>query len=153
MNLLEDFLLHFPGCLLVVSHDRWFMDKIADHLFVFQGDGKVKDFYGNYSGYKQYMQQLEKGRQLRKAEAPPVEKPVRSKPEANRLTYKERKEMESLEAEIAALEEEKKRLDALFAAPDGDSVRLNEALERYPVLQEALDEKSLRWLELSEKDA
>lgn len=153
MNLLEDFLLHFPGCLLVVSHDRWFMDKIADHLFVFQGDGKVKDFYGNYSGYKQYMQQLEKGRQLRKAEAPPVEKPVRSKPEANRLTYKERKEMESLEAEIAALEEEKKRLDALFAAPDGDSARLNEALERYPVLQEALDEKSLRWLELSEKDA
>ncbi|MBO4282443.1 MAG: ABC-F family ATP-binding cassette domain-containing protein [Bacteroidales bacterium] len=153
MNLLEDFLLHFPGCLLVVSHDRWFMDKIADHLFVFQGDGKVKDFYGNYSDYKAYRQQLEKGmQQLRKESAIPAAKPER-KPDPKCLTYKERKEMESLEADIEALEEEKKQLDALFAAPDGDAERLNEALGRYPVLQGLLDEKSLRWLELSEKEA
>ncbi len=152
MNLLEDFLLHFQGCLLVVSHDRWFMDKLVDHMFVFQGDGNIKDFYGNYSEYKEFSLQLERGLQLRaKAERIPVSKPVRTE-NKNRLTYKERKEMERLEAEIAVLEQEKKDLDQLFSCPEGGGERLAEASVRYSELQNELDAKSMRWLELSEKD-
>ena len=151
MNLLEDFLLHFQGCLLVVSHDRWFMDKLVDHIFVFQGDGKVKDFYGNYSDYKAYSQMLEKGMQLKaKAEKPQTVKPVKPE-EKPKLSYKERREMESLEAEIEALEKEKAALDALFADPEGAADRLTEASARYQELQDELDVKSMRWLELSEK--
>lgn len=153
MNLLEDFLQHFQGCLLVVSHDRWFMDKMVDHIFVFQGDGKVKDFYGNYSDYKEYSTQLEKGLQLKaKAEKPQNLKSVKSG-EKNKLSYKERKEMEVLESGIEALEREKTELDALFANPEGNANKLAEASARYQDLQNELDEKSMRWLELSEKDA
>lgn len=152
MNLLEDFLLHFQGCLLVVSHDRWFMDKLVDHIFVFQGDGKVKDFYGNYSDYKEYSQMLEKGMQLKaKAEKPQTAKPVKTE-EKPKLSYRERREMESLEAEIDALEKEKAALDALFADPEGAADRLAEASVRYQELQDELDVKSMRWLELSEKE-
>lgn len=152
MNLLEDFLLHFKGCLLVVSHDRWFMNKLVDHIFVFRGDGKVKDFYGNYSDYKAYSTKLEKGLQLKdKAEKPQAVKPVKEvvKP---RLSYKERKEMETLESDIEALEQEKAALDALFASPEGAADKLSEASARYQSLQDELDTKSMRWLELSEKE-
>ena len=152
MNLLEDFLLNFGGCLLVVSHDRWFMNKIVDHLFVFQGNGKVKDFYGNYSDYKEAVRKMERGLQLKaREEKVAAPRPVREV-NGNRLTYKERKEMEQLESEINALESEKRELDTLFANPEGAADRLAEASARYNVLQDELDNKSMRWLELSEKE-
>ena len=153
MNLLEDFLLNFEGCLLVVSHDRWFMNKLVDHIFVFEGGGKVKDFYGNYSEYKASELQLEKGRQmLAKAEKRPVEPRPAKRENANKLTYKEKKEMEQLEVEIAALEEEKKGFDNLFANPEGAAEKLAEASVRYQEVQCLLDDYSMRWLELSEKE-
>lgn len=153
MNLLEDFLLNFEGCLLVVSHDRWFMNKLVDHIFVFEGGGKVKDFYGNYSEYKASELQLEKGRQmLAKAEKRPVEPRPAKRENANKLTYKEKKEMERLEEDIAALEEEKKELDNLFANPEGAAEKLAEASVRYQEVQRLLDDYSMRWLELSEKE-
>ena len=152
MTLLEDFLLHFEGCLLVVSHDRWFMDKIVDHLFVFQGDGKVKDFYGNYSDYKAETLLVEKGMQLKAAEKRQAEsRPVRRE-NGNKLTYKEKKEMAQLEEAIAALEAEKQALDNLFAHPEGAAEKLAEASVRYQEVQRQLDESSMRWLELSEKE-
>ena len=153
MNLLEDFLLNFEGCLLVVSHDRWFMNKLVDHIFVFEGGGKVKDFYGNYSEYKASELQLEKGRQmLAKAEKRPVEPRPAKRENVNKLTYKEKKEMERLEEDIAALEEEKKGLDNLFANPEGAAEKLAEASVRYQEVQRLLDDYSMRWLELSEKE-
>ncbi len=153
MNLLEDFLLNFEGCLLVVSHDRWFMNKLVDHIFVFEGAGKVKDFYGNYSEYKASELQLEKGRQmLAKAEKRPVEPRPAKRENVNKLTYKEKKEMERLEEDIAALEEEKKELDNLFANPEGAAEKLAEASVRYQEVQRLLDDYSMRWLELSEKE-
>ena len=153
MNLLEDFLLNFEGCLLVVSHDRWFMNKLVDHIFVSEGGGKVKDFYGNYSEYKASELQLEKGRQmLAKAEKRPVEPRPAKRENVNKLTYKEKKEMERLEEEIAALEEEKKGLDNLFANPEGAAEKLAEASVRYQEVQRLLDDYSMRWLELSEKE-
>ena len=151
MNLLEDFLLHFQGCVLVVSHDRWFMDKLMEHLFVFQGEGKIKDFYGSYSDWHQYQQQLAKGRQQKAREEKPVQAKLPRMEAKKRLTYKEEKEFAALNEDLAALEEEKKELDALFANPDGDAEQLKVAAERYRQLQLELDEKTMRWFELSEK--
>lgn len=156
LNRLEDLLYHYKGCLLIVSHDRWFMNKLVDHIFVFNGDGKIKDFYGNYTDYK-----LEKEKQLRiekKAEklqrenSLPKEGRERRKSNEQKLTYKERIEFEQLTSEIEALEAEKKELIALMDGGSGDGQQLVEWSERYQSIETALDEKSMRWLILSEKE-
>lgn len=147
LNVLEDFLLDFPGCLLVVSHDRYFMDKIVDHLFVFRGGGEVEDFPGNYSDYRDY-----------EASTPYVE-PVKTqtsvedpkKNEAEKLSYNEQKELKSLTGKIRSLELDKKAFEAKFHDTSLKQDQINKLSQD---LQKIIDEiaiKEARWFELSEK--
>ncbi|MEG2071353.1 MAG: ABC transporter ATP-binding protein, partial [Bacteroidales bacterium] len=152
-NLLEDFLDHYGGCLLIVSHDRWFMDKLVEHIFVFEGDGKVKDYYGNYTEYRlEKEQQLRIQKKMEKARKGQEEKSVKITTASNRLSYKEKKELETLEVEMAALEKEKIELVAKMNRGNGTSQELIDWGNRYKMVEEKLDEKSMRWLELSDKD-
>ena len=153
LNLLEDFLYNFKGCLLIVSHDRWFMDKLVDHLFIFNGDGNIKDFYGNYTEYRLDKEKaLKIERRLARAEKSAEAKPAGRAQNPNKLTYKEKKEMEALEIEIAQLEEEKKLLLEQMNGGEGTTEQLMQWGTRYQEVSESLDEKSMRWLELSEKE-
>lgn len=163
LGILEDYLAEFKGCVIVISHDRFFLDSIADHLFVFEGDGKVRDFPGNYTEYRQW-------RDAREKEARTVQNPRRnSSPAADadgstqtarvsrggierapKLTFKERKELEALTEEIDRLTEEKQELERLFNS--GEVVTdIDSKSRRYTELASLLDEKEMRWLELSEK--
>ena len=156
LNLLEDFLENYTGCILMVSHDRWFMNKLVDHIFVFEGHGKIKDYYGNYTEYR-----LEKDKELKlqkriaKINAPAVTEEGKSKParatNPNKMTFKERKEFETLEVEIEQLEKEKAELIEKMNSGTGSSQELTDWSRRYQEVETSLDEKSMRWLELSEK--
>ena len=154
LNVLEEYLKNFGGCLIVVSHDRYFMDKVVDHLLVFNGDGDIRDFPGNYTQYRAWKE--EKLRHDRELEKKREEKPQTSwrqrENSQRRLTFKERREMEQLEIEIAALEKEKKGLEVALCSGQLSVEELTEKSKRLPVLNEELDEKSMRWLELSEID-
>ena len=145
---LEDFLKAYKGCLLVVSHDRYFMDEVVDQLFVFQGDGKVKGFMGNYSQYKDYLN--EKESQERKAQAAQKKeeqpKPVREK---KKRSFKEEREFQQLTNEIASLEAEKEHIHQDMSGIS-DYVKLQEMGERLQEIKDLLDEKEMRWLELDE---
>ena len=150
MQILEEYLQDFPGCVIVVSHDRYFMDKIVDHLLVFKGQGEVKDFPGNYSQYREW-QALEDGKSEKSAR---VSRGKSAKPvhhdDRRRMTFKEKQEFERLEREIEQLEEERRQLEESLCSGTLSVVELTEKSKRLPVLQEELDEKSMRWLELSE---
>ena len=145
---LEDFLKAYKGCLLVVSHDRYFMDEVVDQLFVFQGDGKVKGFMGNYSQYKDYLN--EKESQERKAQAAQkkeeLPRPVREK---KKRSFKEEREFQQLTNEIASLEAEKEQIHQDMSGIS-DYVKLQEMGERLQEIKDLLDEKEMRWLELDE---
>ena len=151
LGILEEYLCSFNGCLIVISHDRYFLDNIVDHLFVFEGNGNIKDFPGNYSDYRNWLSEQAK----LQAQASPQEKQKsQEKPKTERtakLTFKERKEFEQLTIEIDQLTTEKNQLDNLFNSgreiPD-----IIEKSARYNEIKELLDEKELRWLELSEKE-
>ena len=150
LGILEEYLAEFKGCVLVVSHDRYFLDNIAGHIFVMEGGGVVKDFPGNYSEYRAFVAQ-----QAREKEAPKkaeAAKPRRQeRPE--RMTFKERREFEALGSEIADLEEEKEALEAFFNSGESAAPEEFEAKSRrYNEVKELIDEKELRWLELSEKE-
>lgn len=156
LNLLEDFLDHYKGCLLIVSHDRWFMNKLVNHIFVFEGDGKVKDYYGNYTDYRiardkelKLQKRAEKEHRLAQTS---VEQPV-EKPVSKKMTYKERKEFEQLEVDIEQLELEKTELVDKMNSGEGSAQDLQSWSERYEVVEVTLDEKTMRWLELSEKES
>ncbi len=153
LEILEDYLAHFKGCVIIVSHDRFFMDRTVDHTFVFQGNGVVKDFPGNYSEYrawKDYHDQL--AAQESKATAKPKEKQQYNvRDNSNKLTYKEKKELKQLSADIEALNAEKEQLDALFASGETIADVATQAA-RYEEVKALLDEKEMRWLELSEKE-
>lgn len=150
LQVLEEYLQHFKGCVIVVSHDRYFMDKVVDHLLVFRGGGDIRDFPGNYSDYREWKQT--KAEHDKKLVAKPKEEPVRRvrSDEKRRMTFKEWKEFEALEVEIAALEEEKKVIEEALCSGTLGVDELVEKSKRLPVLNEELDEKSMRWLELSE---
>lgn len=149
LGILEEYLSEFKGCVIVVSHDRFFLDNIADHLFVMEGNGVVKDFPGNYSEYREYMQTVEKEKSAPKATAD--NRPRRERPD-NKMTFRERREFEALEGEMAVLEEEKIALEVFFSsAASPDPQEFAEKSRRYEQVKELLDEKELRWLELSEK--
>lgn len=154
LNLLEDFLTHYQGCLLIVSHDRWFMDKLVDHLFIFEGDGKVKDHYGNYTEYRIVKDKaLKQQKKIEKALKSPAEKEVKPKAApVNRLTYKEKVELESLESSITVLEAEKIELENKMNNGTGDNQQLMEWSKRYQELMDDMEAKTMRWLELSEKE-
>lgn len=149
LGILEEYLADFAGCVIIISHDRYFLDNIVDHLFVLKGDGKVTDFPGTYSEYAADRDQraAEAARKEKVEEAP--RRPVRER--APRMTYKERQEFEALTAEIDTLTAEKASIEALFNSGEviADAAAVS---SRYSQLSDLLDEKELRWLELSEKD-
>ena len=157
LQILEEYLADFPGCVIVVSHDRYFTDKVVDHLLVFQGDGVIKDFPGNYTQYREYTNSERK--EIRGEKLPPKGKPQKGTSDSasdtsltskRRLSYKEKREMEQLEKDIAALEAEKKQIETELCSGTLSVEELTTKSKRLPLLDEELDEKSMRWLELSE---
>ena len=149
LQVLEEYLKYFKGCVIVVSHDRYFMDKVVDHLLVFKGQGDIRDFPGNYSDYRDW--KLARAEHEKEAAKPKEEKTQRVRlNDKRRLTFKERKEMEQLETEIATLEEEKKTIEEALCSGTLSVDELTEKSKRLPLLNDELDEKSMRWLELSE---
>lgn len=150
LGILEEYLADFKGCVMVVSHDRFFLDNIADHLFVMEGNGVIKDFPGSYSDYRAFVQTLEKEKTAAKTPAAD-NRPRRERPD-NKMTFKERREFEALGGEIEALSEEKTALEDFFsAAVSPDPQEFADKSRRYEEVKNLLDEKELRWLELSEK--
>ena len=155
LQILEEYLQDFPGCVIIVSHDRYFMDKVVDHLLVFKGDGVVKDFPGNYTQYRDY-ESLERRDSAspaprRNTEASsPVGRDDKSAERKTKLSYKEKRELEQLTLDIESLEAEQKLLEEQLCSGQLSTAELTEKSIRLPQLKEELDEKSTRWLELSE---
>ena len=150
LQVLEEYLQDFPGCVIIVSHDRYFMDKIVDHLLVFQGNGVIQDFPGNYTQYREWSalkpkELKEKNQPLEKKDRKVQDVSVRKK-----MTFKEKREFEQLEKDIAALEKEQKIIEEELCSGKLTIDELKEKSKRLPVLKDELDEKSMRWLELSE---
>ena len=150
LGILEEYLCNFKGCVIVISHDRYFLDNIVDHLFVFEGNGIIKDFPGNYSDYRKWHDEFVKENDVaNKTKEKSTEKPKTER--QPKMTFKERKEFEQLSTEIEQLTTEKEALDTLFNSgqeiPD-----IIEKSARYNEIKELLDEKEMRWLELSEKE-
>ena len=161
LQILEEYLQDFPGCVIVVSHDRYFMDKVVDHLLVFKGNGEIKDFPGNYTQYREWEKAQpmppklggDRGMNKEKNNAPSAPLPPNlGGLQKRKLSYKEKREMEQLEKDIAALEEEKKKIEEALCGGTTSVDEITAMSKRLPQLNEELDEKSMRWLELSEID-
>lgn len=161
LNVLEDYLKNFQGCLIVVSHDRYFMDRVVDHLFVFHGNGEVQDFPGNYTqyrleakgdGYKNTTTSTSKSNNLRGNQIPAatMENKKTKTEQKRRLSFKEKRELEDLEKLLPELEEEKNQLETLLSGGATEADEIATASVRYKEVQERLDEAEMRWLELSE---
>ncbi|MDR3118976.1 MAG: ABC-F family ATP-binding cassette domain-containing protein [Mediterranea sp.] len=149
LNVLEEYLTGFKGCVIVVSHDRYFMDKVVDHLLVFNGQGDIRDFPGNYSDYRDWKSaRADKDKDAGKPQAEKVSR-VRLN-EKRKMSFKERQEFERLEEEIAGLEGEKKQLEEALCSGALSVDELTKNSKRLPLLHGELDEKTMRWLELSE---
>ena len=148
LNVLENFLLDFPGCLLVVSHDRYFMDKIVDHLFVFRGEGVVEDFPGNYSDFRAYEDSIPVATEPKKTT--PSKASTDSQSEA-KLSFNEQKELNNLESKLKSLEFDKKEIEAKFLAPELDMETIGMLSDQLKRLNDDIEEKEMRWLELNEK--
>ena len=151
LNVLEDYLLKFNGCLIIVSHDRYFMDKIVDHLFVFNGNGHIKDFPGNYSIYRASEEEKELFEKTSKAIVPEAKPQINHKRYENRLSFKEKREFEQLESEIEHLENEKHLMEKELSSGKLTANDLMEKSTKIGSLIELIDEKTLRWMELSER--
>ena len=150
LQIFEEYLADFPGCVIIVSHDRYFMDKVVDHLLVFKGCGEVQDFPGNYTQYREWrsIKSKEENGNAKKRE---TTKPSRPRPEQQRrMTYKEKQEFMQLEKDIDALEKEKKLIEEQLCSGNLPIDELTEKSKRLPVINEELDNKEMRWLELSE---
>ena len=148
LEIFEEYLADFPGCVIIVSHDRYFMDKVVDHLLVFNGQGNVMDFPGNYTQYRSWAA-------LKSKDEVPAEKTAakpreRSQQQKRKLTYKEKIEFEQLEKDIAALEAEKADIEQQLCSGNLSIDELTEKSRRLPLIKDELDEKEMRWLELSE---
>ena len=153
LQILEEYLQDFPGCVIVVSHDRYFMDKVVDHLLVFKGQGEIKDFPGNYTQYREWQA-------LQPKDTVSASKPAQlaienstltmTKEPKRKMSYKEKREFELLEGEIEALEAEKKQIEEALSSGTISVDEITVMSKRLPLLMEELDEKSMRWLELSE---
>ncbi len=153
LNVLEDYLVNFQGSVIIVSHDRFFLDKIADHLFIFKGEGEVKDFVGNYSDYRDYIKEEERAAKAKEREKSQTDKGQQSwkaPSEKKKLSYKEQREYEQLELEISALENEKSELETALNSGTLGIEELTKASNRVGEVISLLDEKEMRWLELSE---
>ena len=160
LQILEQYLQDFKGCVIIVSHDRYFMDKVVDHLLVFQGNGLVKDFPGNYTQFRESEKLLEKTENVKVKTENVKVKTENSSPSANgkprltekkrKLTFKERQEFEQLEKDIEALEQEKNDIESALSSGTASVDEITAMSKRLPLLNDELDEKSMRWLELSE---
>jgi ATP-binding cassette subfamily F protein uup len=157
LNVLEDYLQNFKGCLIVVSHDRYFMDKVVDHLLVFKGNGILKDFPGNYTDYREWNdlmeeQERENEKQLKQNSFSGLSQKNETyeKNRPKKLTYKEQKELETLEKEIPILENEKREIEIRLGSGEPNSEEMVQLSHRFSELMQLIDEKSLRWLELME---
>jgi len=148
LNVLEEFLMDFPGVLLVVSHDRYFMDKIVDHMFVFRGEGVVNDFPGNYSDFRAYDSSQPK--QIEQIAKTDNSKAVQ-KNDANKLSYNEQKEYKNLESKIRSLELDKTALEAKFSNSELSQEEISKLSDELKVIMDTIEEKEIRWFELSEK--
>lgn len=150
LGILEEYLCNFNGCVIIISHDRYFLDNIVDHLFVFEGNGAIKDFPGNYRDYRKWHDEFAKENEVaNKPNEKNTEKPKTERQQ--KMTFKERKEFEQLSTEIERLTAEKAALDTLFNS--GEEIPdIIEKSAKYNELKELLDEKEMRWLELSEKE-
>ncbi len=146
LQILEEYLQDFAGCVIVVSHDRYFTDKIVDHLLVFHGDGKIQDFPGNYSQYREY----ERLKPKENTPAVKTEKRDYRNDTRRRMTYKEKREFEQLDIDIPRLTAEKEEIERLLSSGTLSVERITELSKRLPALTAELDEKEMRWLELSE---
>lgn len=152
LGILEEYLRNFKGCVIVISHDRFFLDSIVDHLFVMEGNGVIKDFPGNYTDYRDYLKEQKAAQakeEQRQSSSDTQPQHRESAPRARRLTFKERKEFEALTVEIDALTAEKDALEALFNSGEALDDVASKA-SRYSEVKDLLDEKEMRWLELSE---
>lgn len=149
LNVLEEYLQNFKGCVIVVSHDRYFMDKVVDHLMVFNGQGDIRDFPGNYSDYRDWKEaKAQQEKEVRKSQE---EKTARVRlNDKKKMTYKERLEFEQLEKDIAALEEEKAGIEASLCSGELAVEELTRCSKRLSEVNDLIDEKTMRWLELSE---
>ena len=155
LQVLEQYLEDFPGCVIVVSHDRYFMDKVVDHLLIFKGNGVIKDFPGNYTQYREWSALKSKEdseKEKNKAEKTPAKKDYHHDTR-RRMSYKEKREFEQLTADIEKLENEQKQLETELCSGKLSVEELTEKSKRLPKLKDELDEKSMRWLELSELDS
>ena len=150
LQILEEYLQDFPGCVIVVSHDRYFMDKVVDHLLVFKGQGEIKDFPGNYTQYREWNALQESTNTTKAADSDKSVKASYRHDDRRRLSYKEKREMEQLEKDIAALEEEQLIIEEALCGGTTSVDEITAMSKRLPQLKEELDEKSMRWLELSE---
>ncbi len=160
LQILEEYLQDFPGCVIVVSHDRYFMDKVVDHLLVFKGDGVIKDFPGNYTQYREWASMVgakepEPSKSSRESKDSGDSKEDNSRrrdgsPQKRKLSFKEKREMEQLEKDIEALEAEKKQIEEALCGGTTSVDEITSMSKRLPLLNDELDEKSMRWLELSE---
>jgi len=148
LNVLEEYLKEFQGTLLIVSHDRHFLDRLVDHLFIFGKDGEVKDFIGIYSEYRAYLRENQTSAKKTETIRQPASVKVKTE-QPKKLSWKEQKEMESLESEIASLNEEKAKLELLLSGSDSDIQKIQEASLRIGEVMKLLDDKEMRWLELS----
>jgi ATP-binding cassette subfamily F protein uup len=148
LNVLENFLLDFPGCLLVVSHDRYFMDKIVDHLFVFRGQGIVEDFPGNYSDFRTYEDSAPVVAEPKKIT---TSKTSKEKQSEAKLSFNEQKELNNLESKLKSLEFDKKEIEAKFLDPELNMETIGLLSDQLKDLNEVIEEKEMRWLELNEK--
>lgn len=154
LQILEEYLQDFKGCVIVVSHDRYFMDKVVDHLLVFKGEGEIDDFPGNYSEYREWKslreQEEQQERELHKKESATTKQNTWGGEKKRKLSFKEKQEMQQLEADIEKLEAEKAEIESALCSGTLSVDGLTEKSKRLPVLSEELDTKSMRWLELSE---
>jgi ATP-binding cassette subfamily F protein uup len=151
LNVLEEYLQSFKGCLIVVSHDRYFMDKVVDHILVFHGDANIQDFPGNYTQYREWKENADREKKKESAPATKETPPVRQeKKERKKLSYRERQELESLETEIAALEAEKTQLETTLSSGNLSVDELSRRSNRIGEIIETVERKTDRWLELCE---
>jgi ATP-binding cassette subfamily F protein uup len=164
LNILEEYLQSFKGCVIVVSHDRYFMDKVVDHLMVFKGNAELKDFPGNYTDFREWNDLIEeqereelkaKNKELKSKaaennQATKENKPVEKAKEAvNKLSFKEKKELEAIEKELPELETEKVMIENQLASGSLSSEEIIAASKRFSEIGELIDEKTMRWLELN----
>lgn len=150
LNVLEEYLRSFAGCLLIVSHDRFFIDKIVDHVFAFEGNGLIRDFPGNYTQYADRREEEEKARREASKTTTTPSQPTREKNRQRRLTYKEQQEMKQLEIDMESLNSERTELETALSSGTLSPEKLLEASRRVAEIIDILDEKEMRWLELSE---